>query len=32
MRSLKTIVIVICVVGWEAATAWADEVTLKNGD
>ena len=32
MRPIKTIVIVLCVLGWQAATAWADEVTLKNGD
>jgi putative salt-induced outer membrane protein YdiY len=32
MRPLKTIVIVLCVLVWHAAMAWADEVTLKNGD
>jgi putative salt-induced outer membrane protein YdiY len=32
MRPLKTIVIVLCVLVWQTATAWADEVTLKNGD
>jgi len=32
MRALKTIVIVFCVLAWHAATAWADEVMLKNGD
>ena len=32
IRPLKTIVIVFCVLGWLAATAWADEVMLKNGD
>jgi hypothetical protein len=32
MRPLKAIVIVLCRLVWQAATAWADEVTLKNGD
>ena len=32
MRALKTIVIVFCVLAWHAATGWADEVMLKNGD
>ena len=32
MWPLKTIVIVLCILVWHAATAWADEVMLKNGD
>ena len=32
MQPFKTIVIVLCVLGWQATTAWADEVILKNGD